>query len=55
VVLLPLCPCLPVLPLDSCFLLEVPIPHIELGDAPLLKNMVDPVVIVPEAVHHLSS
>jgi hypothetical protein len=53
IVLLPLYPFLHVLPLDSCLLLEVPIPHLELGDTPLLRRMVDPVLIVPEVTHHL--
>jgi hypothetical protein len=53
VVLLPPCPFLPVLPLDSCLLLEVPIPHLELGFAPLLRKMVDPILVVPVVAHHL--
>jgi hypothetical protein len=41
VVLLPLYPFLHVLSLDSCMYLEVPVPHLELGVAPMLRKMVD--------------
>jgi hypothetical protein len=54
-VILPPCPFLPVLPFDSCLLLEVPIPHLKLGVAPLLRRMVDLVFVVPEVAHHLLS
>jgi hypothetical protein len=54
VVLLPPRPFLPVLPLDSCLLLEILVPHLELGVAPLLRNRVDLVLIVPAVAHHLS-
>jgi hypothetical protein len=53
VVLLPPYPFLPMLPLDSCLLLEVAIPHFELGVSPLLRKMVDPILVVPEVAHHL--
>jgi hypothetical protein len=53
VVILPPCPFLRVLPLNSCLLLEVPAPHLELGVTPLLRRMVDPVLVVPEVTHHL--
>jgi hypothetical protein len=52
VVLLPLYPFLHVLPLDSCLHLEVPIPHLELGVAPVLRKMVDPILVVLEAMSH---
>jgi hypothetical protein len=39
-VLLSPCPFLPVIPLDSCLLLEELAPHLELGVAPLLRRMV---------------
>ena len=51
--LLPLYPFLHVLPLDSCLHLDVPDPHLELGDAPVLRKMVDLVFIVPMVAHHL--
>jgi hypothetical protein len=53
VVLLPPYPFLPVLPLDSCLLLKVLVPHLELGVAPLLRKMVDPVLVVPVVTRHL--
>jgi hypothetical protein len=46
-VLLPLYPFLHVLPLDSCLHLEVHVPHFELGVAPVLRKMVDPILVVP--------
>jgi hypothetical protein len=55
VVILPSCPFLHVLPLDACLPLEVPIPHFELGVAPLLRRKVDPILVVPEVAHHLLS
>jgi hypothetical protein len=54
VVILPPCPFLPMLPLDPCLHLEVPVPHLDLGVAPLLRKKVDLVPIVPEVAHHLS-
>jgi hypothetical protein len=53
VVLLPLYLFLHVLPLDSGLHLEVPFPHLELGVAPVLRKMVDPVLVVPEVTQHL--
>jgi hypothetical protein len=53
VVLLPLYPFLHVIPLDSCLHREVSIPHFELGVAPVLRKMVDLVLVVPEVAHHL--
>jgi hypothetical protein len=53
VVLLPPYPFLHVLPLDPCLLLEIPVPHLELGVAPLLRKMVDPILVVPVVAHHL--
>jgi hypothetical protein len=53
VVLLTLYPFLHVLPLDSCPHLEVHVLHFELGVAPVLRKMVDPVLGVPEVTHHL--
>jgi hypothetical protein len=38
---------LPVLPLGHALLLDVPIHHLELGDAPLSRKMVDIVSVVP--------
>jgi hypothetical protein len=52
VVLLPLYPFLHVLPLDSCLHLEVHVPHLELGDAPVLRKMVD-LDFFPTVAHHL--
>jgi hypothetical protein len=46
VVLLPLYLFLHVLPLDSGL-------HLELGVAPVLRKMVDPVLVVPEVTQHL--
>ena len=42
---------LPVLPLDSALLLEVPIHHLELGDAPSLRKKVDLALVVPVVAH----
>jgi hypothetical protein len=53
VVLLPLDHFLHVIPLDSCLHLEVPIPHLELGEAPALRKMVDLALVVPAVAHHL--
>jgi hypothetical protein len=53
VVLLPLCPFLHVLPLDSCLHLEVHVLQLELGDAPVLSKMVDLDLVVPVVTHHL--
>jgi hypothetical protein len=55
VVLLPPYPFLHVLPLDSCLHLEVLVPHLELGDASVLRKMVDLDLIVPAVAHHLLS
>jgi hypothetical protein len=54
VVLLPPSLDLPVLPLDPTPLLKVPVYHLELGDAPLLRKMVDLAHVVPVVAHHLS-
>jgi hypothetical protein len=50
-----LIPCLLVhaLPLDPCHRLEVPLPHLELGVAPLLRKKVDPILVVLVLAHHL--
>jgi hypothetical protein len=53
IVLLPLYSFLHVLPLDSCLHLEVPVPHLELGVAPMLRKMVNLDVVVPTVAHHL--
>jgi hypothetical protein len=53
-VLLPPSLDLPVLPLDPALLLEVPIHHLELGDAPMSRKMVDLVHVAPVVAHHLS-
>ena len=53
VVLLPLYPFLHVLPLDSCLHLEVHVPHLELGVAPILRKMVDLYLFVIVVAHHL--
>jgi hypothetical protein len=42
-----------VLPLDHVPLLEVPVHRLELGDASLLRKMVDLVLAVPMVAHHL--
>jgi hypothetical protein len=54
VVLLPLSLVLPVLPLDHAPLLEVPIHHLELGDAPVLRKKADLAPVVPVVAHHQS-
>jgi hypothetical protein len=51
VVLLSTCRFLHGLPLDPCLILEVHVPHVELGVAPLLRKRVD---LVPMVAHHLS-
>jgi hypothetical protein len=51
-VLLPPYPILHVLPLDPCLHLEVHVPHLELGDAPMQRKKVD--LVVPVVAHHLS-
>jgi hypothetical protein len=51
VVILPLYLFLHVLALDSCLHLEVPVPHLELGVAPVLRKMVNLVVLA--VAHHL--
>jgi hypothetical protein len=53
-VLLPPSLDLPVLPLDPSLLLEVPVHHLELGDAPVSRKKADLVPIVPVVAHHLS-
>jgi hypothetical protein len=53
VVFLPLYSFLHVLPLDLCLHLEVPVPYLELRDAPMLKKMVDLDLVVPAVTHHL--
>jgi hypothetical protein len=53
VVLLPLDPFLHVLPIDSCLHLKVPVSYLELGDAPMLRKMVDLALVVPVVAHHL--
>jgi hypothetical protein len=55
VVLLPPSLDLPVLPLDPALLLEVPIHHLELGDALVSRKKADLVPVVPVVAHHLSS
>jgi hypothetical protein len=45
----------PCFPLDPCFHLEVFVLHLELGDAPLLRMMVDPILVVHVVAHHLLS
>jgi hypothetical protein len=45
---------LPMLPLDPALLLEVPVHHLELGDAPLLRKMVDLLHAIPVVAHLLS-
>jgi hypothetical protein len=54
-VLLPLCPFHHVVPLDPCLHFEVPVPHLKLGVAQLLRKMVDPILVVPMVAHHLLS
>jgi hypothetical protein len=53
VVLLPLYHFLHMLPFDSCFHLEVLVPHLKLGDEPVLRKMVDLDLVVPAVAHHL--
>jgi hypothetical protein len=54
VLLLPPCLFVHALPLDLCHCLEVPVPHIDLEVAPLLRKKVDLVLIVPKVTHQLS-
>jgi hypothetical protein len=54
VVLLPPQLVLLVLPLDHAPLLEVPIHHLELGDAPASRKKADLDPVVPVVAHHLS-
>ena len=44
-----------VLPLDPDLHLEVHVPHLELGDAPVLRKMVYLDLVVPTVAHHLLS
>jgi hypothetical protein len=41
-------------PLDHAPLLEVPIHHLELGDAPVSRKKAGLVPVVPMVAHHLS-
>jgi hypothetical protein len=43
-----------VLPLDHAPLHDVPIHHLELGDAPVSRKKADLVPVVPVVSHHLS-
>ena len=52
-VLLPPSLDLPMLPLDLALLLEVPVHHLELGDAPVSRKKADLVPVVPMVAHHL--
>jgi hypothetical protein len=45
---------LPVLSLDPALLLRVPVHRLKLGDAPLLRKMVDLLHVVPVVAHRLS-
>jgi hypothetical protein len=54
VVLLPPSLDLPVLPLDLAPLLEVPVHHLELGNAPVSRKRADLVHVVPMVAHRLS-
>jgi hypothetical protein len=38
---------------DPCLHLEVLVPHLELGDAPKSRKMVDLALVVPAVTHHL--
>jgi hypothetical protein len=51
VVLLPLSLVLLVLPLDHTPLLDEPVHHLELGDAPLLRKKVDLALVVLMVAH----
>jgi hypothetical protein len=42
------------LPLDPYHPLDVLVPHLELGDAPLLRKKVDLALVVPMVAHCLS-
>jgi hypothetical protein len=42
------------IPLDPALLLEVHVHHLELGDSPLTRKMVDLVHVVPMVAHRLS-
>jgi hypothetical protein len=53
-VLLPTYHVLHVLPLDPTLHLEVHVPHLELGDAPMWWKRADLVLVVPVVAHHLS-
>jgi hypothetical protein len=55
VVVLPLpFPLVLVLPLNSCHHLDVLVPHLELGAAPLLRKKVDLALVVLVVAHCLS-
>jgi hypothetical protein len=53
VVLLPSALVVPMLPLDPVPLLEVPVHHLELENAPLWRKMADLALVVPMVAHHL--
>ena len=42
-----------VFPLDPALHLEVHVPHLELGDAPMWRKKVDLTFVVPAVAHHL--
>jgi hypothetical protein len=44
---------LPMMSIDPALLLEVPVHHIELGDAPVSRKKANLVPIVPVVAHHL--
>jgi hypothetical protein len=54
VVLLPPSLDLHVLPLDHALLLEVPVHHLEFGDAPVSRKRANLIPVVPVVAHHLS-
>jgi hypothetical protein len=43
-----------VLPLDPCHRLDVPVPHLELRVAPLLRKKVDLALVVSMVAHRIS-
>ena len=45
---------LPMLPLDPALLLEVPVHHLELGDAPASRKKADLIPVVHVVAHHQS-
>jgi hypothetical protein len=54
VVLLPLYPFIHVLPFNSCLHLEVHVPHLEMGVAPMLRKMVVGGLLPPKVLKNMT-